>query len=923
MRKTTLISGFFVASLVFMAMVGAAQTPDSIASFDKWGKKRDGLASPPDSAQTRPPVLDFARTDSLAPQKKGFELKINRDALNAPVDYSASDSMFFDIESKKLHLWGNAAMKYGTIDLKSDYIILDYGENTVTALQRTDSTTGRTVGNVPNFKDRDQDFKAKQLKYNFKSQKGIIYEARTLQENLYVVGEKSKFVSQKTSDTSTINTIYNNNAVLTTCDADHPHYGIRASKLKVITDKLIVIGPSHLEIADIPTPLVLPFGFFPLSKTKKQGLLLPRDFDYDPVLGLGFQNIGYYLPINDHMDATFFFEWYLRGTWGARTNWRYDQKYHSRGAIDLGFRDRVTENARAEKVHDRSISLQWNHSQDAKKHPTRNFGGSVNIQTNGFQQKNLNDYASVHRNSLSSNLNYRQIFPGKPYSLSASMRHSQNTQTHEMTINLPNIDFQMNRIYPFKKKERVGQEKWFERTTFVYNSKLANEFRTRDDSIFAPNGLQRAWETKKFGIEHRASSDIQLDVFKFFKFSPNINYTEAWYLDRLEKTFDPTPIFAPRETGTAVDAITGETYPTFANDTTMYGQVVKRTVRKPIAYREFNMGAGLNTVLFGTKQFKRGLVRGIRHKVVPSVNFNFRPYLGGNFVDSVQIDTRPTRRTKQLYTILDDQSFAKPGISGRTSSSIGYSLGNTLEAKFFSKKDSTVKKITILRSLNFSGSYDLTPLGDTLNWSQITTGANFPLFKGLSSLQIGVALDPYISQKGRRVNKFAIDERGKILVMPRLSANFSTNLTVKQIRALASGKNPKDATNSTAPLATDDFLGMLDNFSISHSFGLERRLLDSGKDTVVVGLHSIDTRGNIPLSSKWTVNVGHIGYDFKSKRISYPDFGFTRDMHCWEMRFSWQPTRGTYNFFLSVKPGSVLEFLKIPFKKNYPDPSVF
>ncbi len=196
------------------------------------------------------------------------------------------------------------------------------------------------------------------------------------------------------------------------------------------------------------------------------------------------------------------------------------------------------------------------------------------------------------------------------------------------------------------------------------------------------------------------------------------------------------------------------------------------------------------------------------------------------------------------------------------------------------------------------------------------------MFKGLSNLNIGVGLDPYISQKGRRVNKLAINERGKILVMPRLSANLTTGLTVRQIQNLIEGKDPKAASASTSPL-DDDFLGMLGEWRISHNFGLERRLLDDGRDTIVVGFHSIDTQGNIPLSSKWTINVGHIGYDFKAKRISYPDFGFSRDMHCWEMRLSWQPTRGTYNFYLSVKPGSVMDFLKIPFKKVYPETGDF
>jgi DNA-binding transcriptional MerR regulator len=919
MRKNILKVGFFLIGLIFMVeMIG--QTPDSLPN-SPFQRARSGSVRLSDSANIAPPTLNL--TDSLRP-KSTFQIKINNDALDAAVEYSAEDSMFFDLKNKQLHLWGKATMKYTSIDLKSDYIVLDYGKSEVTALQRMDSVTLRKLGDKPQFKDGDQDFTAKQLKYNFKSQKGIVYEARTLQEQLYVVGEKAKFVSQKTSDTTTLTTIYNKDAILTTCDADHPHYGIKATKLKVIPDKLIVVGPSNLQIAGIPTPLVLPFGFFPVSKTRKQGLLLPRDFDYDPIRGLGFQNIGYYLPINENMDATMFVEWYLRGTWGARTDWKYNYKYKYSGQANLGYRDNVTENNRAEKVHARSWLLTWSHTQDSRAHPTRNFGGSVNIQTNGFQKRNQNDYASVHQNTLSSNLNFRKTFPGKPYQFSASMRHSQNTLTREMNVNLPTVDFQMNRIYPFKNKKRIGEEKWFEKTSLVYNSRLANEFRTRDDSLMAPGGFRRAWETKKFGVEHRVSSDVQLDVLKYFKFSPNISYTEAWYLNKIEKTFDPRPIFTPREAGISIDPISGDTFPKFQNDTTSFGQVKKRTINEFTPYREFSVGAGLNTVLFGTKQFKKGFLRGIRHKMVPSIGFSYVPYLGGNYVDSVQTDTRLYRTDKQKYTVLDDQSFLRPSTSGRTSSSLNFSLGNTLEAKYWSKKDSATKKFTILRSLNFSGSYNLT--ADSLNWSQISTGANFPIFKSLSNLNIGLAFDPYITENNRRVQKFAYKERGKLLTMPRLTASLNTGLSIKQIRDILKGeqKDPQNTASQPAnAVILDDFWSVFDNFNISHSFGAERRLLQNGRDTFVVSLHSIDTRGNINLTSKWSLNVGHIGYDFKSKRISYPDFGFTRDMHCWQMSFSWQPTRGTYNFFLSVKPGSVLDFLKVPFKKTYPDPRVF
>lgn len=931
MGKAISISGFLTTLFLFglgWAAPVFAQTPaaDSTQLLDNQRRRLPTESFVDSLLRNQPPSLRVEKEADLAADsvpKKTFRLRFNDDAIDAAVEYSAEDSMYFDVKNSEVLLWGRATMKYKSIDLKADYIRLDYANNTVTAMQRWDST-GRFFGMKPDFSDGDQQFTANKLKYNFKSQKGLVFDAHTKQDELYVVAGKTKFLSNG-GDSTKNSTIYNADAILTTCDAEHPHYGIHASKLKVVPDKVIVVGPSYLELGGIPTPIVLPFGFFPVTKTKKAGLLLPRDFDYSPTLGLGFQNIGWYQPIGPRMDATVWLEWYLRGTWGLRTELRYLKKYKFNGNTELGYRNVKTENARGEIVSAPGFKFTWSHQQAQSAHPTRKFGGSVNIQTNDFNRRNRNDYASVFNNQLSSNLNYTQSFPGRPFQLNASFTHSQNTQDRSMRVTLPNLQFQMTRIYPFQKKERVGKEKWFEKTSLQVGSQLRNEFVARDDSLFTPGYIQKVWENKRFGLETRANSDVQIPILKYLNFTPTISYTEATYFDQVEKTFDPLPILKPREVKTR-DPITGEEIIKFANDTTRFGTVNERRINGYTGYREFTTGAGLSTTIFGTKLFKKGWLRGIRHKMSPTVGFSFVPYLGGAYIDSVQTSTKPNLLRKQQYSILEDALFLKPSLSGKTRASISFSLANTLEAKYWSRRDSVAKKVSILRSLSFSGSYDLT--ADSLNWSQINTGANFPLFKGLSNLQIGVGLDPYISEKGRRVNKFASRERGKILTMPKLTAGINTNMTVRQLRAVFSGKKSKtEPTELTqpagqpvaAPKAGDDFLGLFDNFSLSHTINMERRLLDGGRDTFLVSINSLDTRGSIPLTSKWSLQVSHIGWDFIRKELSYPDLGFSRDMHCWEMAFNWQPVRGTYNFYLSVKPGSVLEFLKVKRLNNNVD----
>ncbi|MEO6759230.1 MAG: putative LPS assembly protein LptD, partial [Saprospiraceae bacterium] len=454
-------------------------------------------------------------TDSLPPtavDSTGVNLgkvKISKEGLDEVVEYGAHDSMWFDVKNKRLHLYGQAHVQYTSLDITAGYIMLDYVKNEISAESFPD-TAGVAV-DYPKFKSADQEFEANKLRFNFKTKKGIIYEARTKQEDLYILGERSKFVGSGTGDSMSRNTIYNQNSLLTTCDELHPHYGIRAKKLKVIPDRMVITGPANLEIEGVPTPLFLPFGFFPISKTRRAGLISPRDFEFARVEGLGIKDFGWYQPISEHMDAKLLFNAYTNGSWGTEGLLRYDHKYHYTGNFDLTYNNRISEDAFANRIKNKSFGLNWTHQQDPKANPTKRFGGSVHIETNRDQNRNRNDYQSVYQNSLSSNLNYSQTFPGKPFSLTAGLSHSQNTQTRIMTISFPNINFTMQRIYPFKRKEGDGTEKWYEKLSLTYNSALQNSVRVPDTLLFTRATLQNA----RLGIQHRASTDYNFKLFKY------------------------------------------------------------------------------------------------------------------------------------------------------------------------------------------------------------------------------------------------------------------------------------------------------------------------------------------------------------------------------------------------------------------------
>ena len=886
---------FHIACLLLSSRLGA-QIPDTLLRMDT----------------IRPPIFRDSATVDLS------RITFSNDGLDAVVEYAAEDSMWFDVKNKQVHLYGGASVTYTTLNIKAGYILLDYGNNEISAQPLPDSS-GALVG-LPDFKDGEQQFTASKLRYNFKTKKGIIYEARTQQEDLYVLGERAKFVSGVSADTTkkSRNIIYNKDAIITTCDDPHPHFGIRTQKLKVIQDKLVITGLSNLEVGGIPTPVVIPFGFFPVTKTRKAGLLIPKDFDFRNAEGFGFEGLGWYQPISEHMDATVMLRAFTGGTWGITAASRYNYRYRNSGNFNLNFNDRVTEGPQAQRISAKSFGLQWTHTQDPKAHPSRRLNGSVNIQTNRDQQRNQNDYNSVFTNTLNSNLAFTKTFPGKPYQYSIGLRHSQNNNTRQMDITLPSAQFTMQRVYPFKRKIQVGKEKWYEKISLTYNSKLDNSIRTVDTLLFEKETLENA----RMGMQHEVRTDYVLKLFKYINITPNLRYEENWYPYTIERNLRDTNILVYDDiyqNGELVGQVLNESKSTFG---------ILETTRNWgfNAFRTYNAGISASSSLFFTYKGKRktSWFQGIRHKVTPNISTGFGPDFRkqqDRYFKTYFTDTRPERRDTLTYGIFDDAFYSKPTLA-RRDISIGYSLVNVLEFKYFSAKRDTVLKKRIFDGLTFAGSY--TPTRDSLKWSTVSTGGLFRLFKGISNLTWNVTFDPYIADaKGNPINKFVYKEKGRLVRTTQLGFALNTGFQVKQLRDLLSGKDksvsPTQATQSQPPSPKDDLLSLFNNFRIDHRISVARRLIPTGygtsRDTFSIGTNSLNLSGSLPLSSKWSLDVDNISYDFISKSLVYPSFGFTRDFHCWQLSFRWQPDRGTYEFFLGVKPGT-LDFVKVPYRRN-------
>jgi hypothetical protein len=831
----------------------------------------------------------------------------SNDSLDAPVEYNAVDSMIFDIVNQQVHLYGNAVVKYTTINLQADYIVFDWRTSIVEAQGLPDST-GKMAG-FPEFTESDQTFTAKRMRYNFQTRKGMIYDVSTQQNDIQILSERSKFVSGVQRDTTLPpnDVIYSYNGIFTTCTAEHPHFGIRSKKLKIIPDKSVVVGPSHLEVAGIPTPLWLPFGFYPIPSGKQTGLLFPNDYEYSDQWGFGLRDVGWYFPLGDHLNLQLRGNIYLKGTWGVSTTADYRKRYKYAGGMTFNFDSRRSEGPDGVVTRANSIGIAWRHSQDRSAHPSRTFGGSVNIQTNNNQQRRFNDAQSVLQTQLQSNLSYNKTYPGKPFSLSASFNHSQNALTREMTISFPNLQFLTQALYPFKRKTVIGKERWYETIVMRYTGEASNRFITTDTTLFRRETLENA----QFGVRHNADAGTSFKVLKFFNLNPGVRYNEVWYLQSLNREFIP---------GLVIDTIIEQGVTRF--DTLRLGSIRQDRVTGFAPFRTFSANLSLTTQIFGTLRFKNGYLRGLRHVIKPNVSLNYAPnYLNPNLGYFKTVQDSLNAETQRLYSIFEGGVYGGPPQSDRQMG-INYSLNNIFEAKVRGKKDTLDRKIKLFDNLIIGGGYNFA--ADSLKFSPINASGTARFFQGMTTFGMAAAFDPYITDdRGRRINTTVWEDRKQLLRFVQADMRFNTSMTVGRIREMFS-QNSEPESNAIRGSANnnsteEDLISLFENFSINHNLVFDIRPDATGLTRFRVSTNSLNVQGSIKLTPGWNVNVGNFGYDFQQKGLSFPSFGFSRDLHCWQMNFNWQPTRGTYMFNISVKPGT-MEFLKIPFQRNNADP---
>ena len=817
---------------------------------------------------------DSIKTDTLKKKKSVLEGIVRRNAI----DYERIDQ-----KRKLVTLYNQAELYYLDVELKAGIIVMDYAKNEVYAGRIKDSTGNYTQR--PVFTQGSNIVEPDSIRFNFKTKKVLIWNSRSKQGELNFIAETAK----KENDS----VYFMKNVKFTTAeDIDDPEYYFLARKAKFVPKKKVVVGVTNMYIADVPTPIGLPFAFFPMTETSQSGVIIPT-FNDTRRQGYSLQNGGYYFALSDNYDLTFLGDYYTNGSYAMRFESSYASRYRFRGNVNLRFENQITsERGFPDYAKSNIYNIQWSHSQDTKSNPNSRFSASVNLGSSTYFQNSLNqnNVGSRLNNTLSSSVSYSKTFNTVPIvNLSLTATHSQNTQTEEINMTLPTLQLSVDRVFPFASEDQP-KKGFIKNINFQYNLRGENQIRTNDSLFFTSQMFKDA----KVGFQHSIPLNTNFKVFKHFSVSTGANYNEVWYLKTIRKNFDQDQ-----------------------------GRVVESEVNKFDAFRTYSFSSSIGTTIYGTFNFgETKRIQAIRHVMRPSVSYSYTPSFE-KYYDTYAFDASGEMRKD--YTRFEGGIFGAPGKSN--SNNIGFSLNNTFEAKVTSK-DSTAtepKKVMLLNNLNFSTSYNIA--ADSLPWSPLRVSGGTLLFKDKMNINFGATLDPYaINNANQRIEEYNIDNGGSLFRMT--SANMTVNYSFSSTGTGDDNKNEQGARNGGRE---DDLFGTNDNF------GDERDHLNDADDnekkeqpqsefyhqvlpwdlTVAYSLtysnlsrerkisgNSIMLSGNVDISPKWKIGVS-TGYDFVQKGVTFTQLRFERDLLSWRMDFNWTPfgDNAYWGFFIGIKSG--------------------
>ena len=802
-------------------------------------------------------------------------------AIDAPVNYRARDSIVYSIGKQKVYLYGEATIEYGDITLNADYIEFNMGNEAVFARGTIDSM-GVEVGK-PEFMEGSETFHCKKLSYNFRSKKGIITDIVTEQEGGYL---HSAITKRHPNDH-----IHMKNGKYTTCDAPHPHFYIALTKAKSIPNDKIVAGPAYIVLEDVPLPIGIPFGFFPSTRTSQSGILIPT-YGEEERRGFYLRDGGFYLSLSDYFDLALTGDIYTNGTWGVRTVSKYKKNYKFNGSFGINYMENVTGEKGLENYGlSRDVAIRWSHAQDARANPNQSFRASVDFSTSSYDQNHSHNINNVLRSTKRSSVSYSRMFPNAPFNLSASTSVTQNSQTKVMDLNLPSVNFSMNRIYPLKRRNAVGKARWYEKFQVSYSAQLENRLSTITDSLFTTTKP----EDFENGYAHNIPASLALNFLNYFTFSPSVRYSGVVFT----KSINPQWIedFQYPD-GRVVDTLIVDTIPGFN-----YAHAAVPSI-----------GLTFTPRVYGMYTFRENSrIEAIRHVISPSASFSLVPDMSGimpNYYQEVQVDS--TGRTR-IYPLYDESVFRTPVPSGR-SGSVSLSLKNNVEMKLKSRSDTIeeVTKVKLLDNLNFATNYNI--FKDSMKWSTVRMSGNTSIFKRKVSLRFGGVFNPYayVTDKNGRshdIDKALIKTDNRLFRLTGLDFSVGMNFSSKQ------GTSGRQQEEREVELANDATARMINptgydeinyaayvDFTIPWTLGVDYNFRYTKPYDESNIIQSIRLRGDFSLTPKWKIGFNS-GFDFKRMEVTTTNLNIHRDLHCWEMTVSMVPfgTYRSYSFTINIK----------------------
>lgn len=833
---------------------------------------------------------------------------VNNSSIQEPIFSGGKDSIVkdFNVDGRKMiYYYGDVKVTYGDLELSSEYMAFDVDSKTVFAKGLPD--TSGTIFGQPKMKQGEKTYEMERVYYNFNTEKAKIKNMITQEAEGYLHGKYIK----KMPD----NSINIAKGKYTTCEHEHPHFYLQMTTAKVIQDEgggqRTVFGPAYVVLEDVPTPFALPFGFVPKFGGRSSGLLMPT-YGEEAARGFFMRGLGYYFVFSDHFDVAATGDIYTMGSWAGQLNARYNKRYKYNGTLSIAYQnDQTGEKGQPDFFQTKNFSMQWSHSMDAKARPGTSFRASVNFSSPSYNQyNNQTDIQTALQNQISSSISYGKSWAGTPFSLSINALHSQNSRDSSYAVTLPNLTFTVNRIYPFRRKERVGKEKFYESFAFNYNTTFENKMNFRASEVKEPDFFKKM----KNGMRHNFSISLPtFTVAKYIQGSPSISYGMNWYFSDCEKIFNG-------ETQ-KVETIYSDPFSTFG------------------ITQNFSAGLSLSTRLYGKFVFGKGKrVEAIRHMVTPSISFSAQPEMGtsaNGYTQMSYVDINGIQHTV-TYNKYEGQTNSPPG-RGKNAS-MSFSLGNNVEAKIRDRNDTTgtgVKKVKIIDQLSLGGSYNF--LADSLNLSNISANMNTTIF-GKLGLNVNATFDPYaIDSRGKKINTLNVVQEGgfKLARLTNASASFSYSFSGEGAGRLGSDyKDPNAVTSQNSSYqriyhnpVTGEYIpggwvyymnpkvpwSVNMNYSYSYSRSYQyanEKLLTKHNHMMTVGLS-----GQLKLTDALNINL-NTGLDMTKMKLSTTQMSATYDLHCFAISVSWVPNGQweSWSFRINAKASALADLLQ--FKKN-------